>query len=252
VSENTTIVIRFDNIPIIEAGSTFINSFLIPLLSIIGGFGVIGGIIWSCHPSVKDRQAKKQYINFEKNELNTEKEYRIFWGRFFFKKLQLMAISKEVQVELSYTPLTGPQDSVPEEVYTDIIDPKKNKRIVTIIDTTFFKNAETEIIFVSETSIMPNLDYTSKIHQINNGYDILVTNENPIEIKRFPVDLPSDFDLGQIPSLLKYGELKLNPYEYHDGTFQKPILFVNIPAKDGDNIGKTTINLKKKIAIIPS
>ena len=193
-----------------------------------------------------------EFINYEENKLIKEKQYKIFWGRFLFKKLKLIALSKETQIELAYTPLTGPTDEVPDEVYTNIID-KRNKRVITITDTSFFKNAETDTILIKEIFTITDDNYKSKIFIHSNANEILVTNENSIEIRRYPVELPNNFDLEQIPALLRYGELDLNPYNYANGTFQRSRLFVTIPAKKETEIGKKVIRpRKRRIQVIPS
>ncbi len=201
------------------------------------GASVYKGIT-SCLPKNLTSHTNFICIDLKKHELIEERQYEFFWGRFGFKKYKFPTFPRNPKIEFFYKPLLKLEDKIPFDKY--VVNQKGSHTIIELIDTSFFKEMETEYIKIRATTEINNEEYTQKITVVPQINQIILVNNNDIEIRNFPIDLPQDFDIEKRMKILKYGSLTV--LEEYTGT-QKEILLVTIPAKEKDTPGRLEIKL---------
>jgi len=223
----------------IALGQNINIGYLILIFAAILSIGALiyKGIV-SCFPKELNSHTNFIYIDLKTKELIEERQYEFFWGRLGFNKYKFPNFPRNPKIEIFYKPLLKLQSKIPFDKYD--VNQKELQTIIELKDTSFFKEAETEYIIIRAKTEINNEDYLQNINAIHQGGKIIVTNNNLIEIRNYPINLPQDYDIEKRMDILKYGSLTV-PEDY-TGT-QGEILLVTIPYKERENPGKLIVSL---------
>lgn len=142
------------------------------------------------------------YIDDENQQRIEQKELEISWGHLFFcNKLKLMEIPKFTYYELTFKPINGLENPLPNDCYIDKTG--KKGRIVYLKNRKFFVERKVNKVFLFLKSPI-GLDYRNKISTKEYPTCLEIINENTIEIRNVNVELPANLDLNRIVNAAQY------------------------------------------------
>lgn len=171
---------------------------LILTIGIVSGiFGVLQGIPWLLGKSPKaSGKPLHYYVDYERKALIEEREYELTWGWIFFlKKIFLQNISKDTICRLSYKPMAGPRKALPEDCY--VIEKADSKNRIKLVKSNYFKEREVERVYVLSITPVDESTYGNNI-EVKYGPDsIEIVNHNEVEIRNYPLKLPSNTTLDE-------------------------------------------------------
>lgn len=221
--------------PLTNLVTDILNS-LAALVVIIGG--VIAVIFWIVRYRPKAiRRTLSEYVDCNKNTMEEEVEFKLKWGRvFFLQRMHLRNISKGSSCRIEFKAASASRHPLSKDYYR--IVPRKDIREVKLIGRSFFVKHEVERVYLLET-VKPDLNYRKKIRSVIKPDVIEVYNENPIEVRNFPVQTPEGMTADKFKdSLGVIQDFRMNK----DGIVEA-ITLRSVPPREGSTPGKIILVL---------
>jgi len=211
-------------------------AFWIELISaILGVLAFLGWII-----GFRPRATCTSYGTFldcKTDKVLEEMSLNINWGRvFFLRKMKLRRIDRNADFRILCKPLGKVKEPLPMANYGDKSASEKG-RDVYLMNKTFFKKEEIVDVYLETTRPAP-ADYKSKIEIKKGQARIVVLNQNNIELRNLPIELPETITLEK---MLGYSNFFKNWNSDPDMGITG--FLSTVPACVGGEPGKVTIPL---------
>jgi hypothetical protein len=172
------------------------------ILSIIGLILTILVIIYNSRPKMLREVLLFSYIDDENHQKIEQRELEISWGYLFFcNSLKLVEIPKSSYYELTFKPVNGLENPLPNDCYQDKTG--KIGRVIYLTNRKFFSGRKVNKVFLFLKSPL-SLDYREKITATVYPTCLRIINENPIEIRNANIQLPANLDLNKIVNALQH------------------------------------------------
>jgi len=206
------------------------------IASVLGVIVFVGWIV-GFRPRTH-RISQTSFIDSESDRIFEEIHFGFSWGHvFFLRKIKLPRIERNATFKV----LCKPLGRVKDILHMDYYEEKSSglSRTIYLVNKDFFNKNEIENIFIEITSPTPT-GYLDKIKTRQTSKSIEVLNWNHIEVKGFPVELPTTVALNKMLGYSAY----FNRWKTPSGRKRKITAFLkSIPPCKGEEPGKVTIPL---------
>lgn len=223
----------------------------IPLENIIEGVAVVvvAGVLgwfYRARPKVTNRLQASEYIDGTAQDLVEEKEIHFSWGhrlRSRRRRVMVAKIPRDAKFRLFYKPETSYRQRLPDSQVEE--EARDKHRTLWVRGKDFFDDADTDCIYL-ETMIHQAPTFAEEISVTATGEVVAVENNNRVEVRDFPIELPETVQIQDLLSLSTYGtEFTVESSTPADSPVGNRIrIFLKkIPRAEGDRPGTVSIPL---------
>jgi hypothetical protein len=180
---------------------TWLNDYWQLILGIITVISFIGWVV-GFRPKAS-QTGQSSYIDCETNEVIETKNFNIEWGHVpFFRKIKLEETGRSAILKLKCKPTGEIWADLPTEYFGDYSTDSAG-RAVYIVNKNFYKKRKIKEVSLQTTQEAP-AGYADKI-VVNRSKDrIEILNNNNLEIRNFPLELPDTITPDKFLSYAPY------------------------------------------------
>lgn len=220
-------------------GASFLSDVLnslAALVVIVGG--VLAAIFWLIRYRPKAiRRPLSEYIDYAKDTMEEEHEFKLRWGSvFFLSRMHLRNIPKDSSFKIEYKAASASRHLLSKEYFRTI--PRNGDREIKLVGKRFFVKHEVEKVYLLETA-KPDVSYKKGVRPVPKQNVIEVYNDNPIEVRNYPVQTPQGLTADRFKdSLHLIQDFQMNK----DGTVGG-VTIRSIPPREASTPGKVILLL---------